>query len=233
MANLSKFTTSKQSALLTQLSGSKKFQAAVDLAMRKKVGQRTAEDISRYYKSAVSNVGDYVAADGGVGDGERSVSQIAITDPEGTTRRAILPTPWQPLTEQYREYKERTGSTAGYWHFLGLVADDFMARVRSAAAKPVTYTSRVTTSEGKLRVNFKFNLPSLPAPYDRLIRRSFLQGVSGEKVEYVDPLSVGAVSDADRSPPNRVLLPESRRPLIVPIANRMGQLLAQFFKRRF
>lgn len=230
MAQLTVFDRNKQNQLLASLRANPKFRDQVDIALRRRIGQATTKHLTDYYASAVDNVERYLTADGGIGDGESPVSSLAVSDPAGGLRRAPLQYPWQPLSDKYREYKEATGSTAGYWRFLGLVADDFTARVRDAARRPIRYTSKVEQRAGKLAVRFRFTLPSLPEPYDGLIRRSFLDGAAGKDAEFV-----ANQTDAfgNRNGPNRVLLAESRRPLVIPIANRMGRLMAQYLKRRF
>lgn len=200
----------------------------IEKVLDAKVGHLKASEISSAYVGAAVAVGKFLGESDGIRDGSSPVSRISLKDWEGKTRNVTLPRPWASLSEKYHKQKK----VRGFWRQRGEVYQHYNSSVVARASAKVKVTSQLLDGGSKLTAKFTFALPSLPTPYNRLIRGPFVRGFNKASVTLVPPPVSGGVRKGDRNPPNRVLLPEGQRPLVAPIAHRMGQTLSDSLKRR-
>lgn len=193
---------------------------------RNKLISQAVDHYESYARQAVNEIDEYLSS--GVAGGSSSLRRLFVSTP-GRPAWVRLTPKWRRLSEGYIDEKGHDL----FWSLSGLVSSQFRQNVVSGytRSKFTSYSTRITRQRSRngFQVTLAVELRRLPSPYDELVRRPFLAGVQGKGLPEA-PAFVGA-GRAARQSVSRVLLPENQRPLLRPIAYRMGRLALKNFRK--
>lgn len=220
--------------VLAKIQLSPAYRRAVSRAVDQRIAERARLAAEDSYNAAVRAVSGVLAAgETGVLAGRK---QLVVPSPNG--RRMNVPLRfWEPLTPRWLQRKAMRNSRGRdkFWLDTGALSMAFsqFANRRYRVLKKV---SDLETVQGKDIVTIALYFEKLPRLYlDSAIRRSFLQGVNGERGSSFQPLA-GSPTGKSRKGLTRGFWPEAIRPMMRPIANRYGRelisTLVQNLKRR-
>lgn len=240
MAKAPKLTTRVSVKLSPQLNNqvlnavlsSKKFKDQVDRRVAQKAARAAADHVEKYARAAVTETAQYLQ---GVSGGSAPLGQLKVGSPGGTAV-VKLPAPrgrkgagWPALSDFTIDRKRHDF----FWRDKGVVQSRYAAAMLAGYARKkfTSYGTRLTRKPGRPEFDLALSveLKKLPNPYDALVRRPFLSGAQGG--ELPDAPRFTGTTKRSRLGVNRILWPENQRPLLRPIAYRMGRLTLQTFRK--
>lgn len=221
----------QKNQILNAILSSKAFKGQADKKLGQKAAKMAADHVERHFKAAVSGIAQSLE---GVAGGSTSLQQMKVATEAGTIvvkfppDRAGRPS-WAPLAEGYRDHKGHDF----FWSYDRLVHSRFVSSMVAGYTRKkfTSYSVKMTRKPGQplFDLTLSVELKKLPNPYDELVRRPFVNGVRGGSLPKA-PAFKGTTRRA-RLGLNRILWPENQRPLLRPLAYRMGRLTLQTLRK--
>jgi hypothetical protein len=227
-----KLDAAVKNQILNAVMKSKAFQAQADKKVAQKAAKSVSEHVEQYARAAVNEIAAHLQ---GVSGGESPLSQLKVNTPGGAAL-VKLPGPRGGGRSGWPQLSEVTMSRKGhefFWFHEGRVQARYLAAMLNGYSRKkfTSYGTKLIRKPGRpeFDLSLSVELKKLPNPYDALVRRPFLSGAQGGELPEA-PRFTGTTRRA-RQGVNRILWPENQRPLLRPIAYRMGRLTLQTFRK--
>lgn len=217
--------------ILNAVMSSKAFQDQAAKKVAQPAAKKATEHVERHFRAGVEGIANSLV---GVPGGGAFRKQQKVVTPEGDVIVKFPPdragkTSWRPLTESYRLLKGHDL----FWINQGLVRQRFVSSVVAGYTRKkfTSYSTKMIRKSGQSQFDLTLSveLKKLPNPYDALVRRPFLSGAKGGELPQAPAFN--GKSRRVRLGLNRILWPENQRPLLRPVAYRMGRLTLQNFRK--